>query len=68
MGHLKPEIERLFRAKEARRVKLAALSFPEKVQAVVQMQRMAVPLLRARGKQVRVWEFSAMPNEREESA
>jgi hypothetical protein len=44
MGHLKPEIERLFRAKEARRVKLAALPFPEKVLAVVQMQRMAAPL------------------------
>jgi hypothetical protein len=39
------------------------LPFPEKVQAVVQMQRMAAPLLRARGKQVRVWEFSAIPNE-----
>jgi hypothetical protein len=63
MDRLNPEIERLFRAKEERRARLAALSFPEKVQAVVQMQRMAAPLLHARGKQVRVWEFSAIPNE-----
>lgn len=59
-----PEIEKLFRAKEERRVRLAALPFPEKVQAVVQMRRMAAPLLRARGKHVRVWEFSLVPTER----
>lgn len=64
MDRLNPEIERLFCAKEERRARLAALPFPEKVQAVVQMQRMAAPLLRARGKQVRVWEFSTVPNER----
>lgn len=57
MDDLKPEIEKLFRAKEQRRTRLAALPFPEKVQAVVQMQHMAAPLLRARGKQVRVWEL-----------
>lgn len=64
MDRLIPEIERLFRAKDERRARLAALSFPEKVQAVVQMQRMAAPLLRARGRQVRVWEFGATPDER----
>jgi hypothetical protein len=57
MGRVKPEIEKLFRAKEQRRVRLAALPFHEKVRAVVQMQRMAAPLLRGRGKLVRIWEL-----------
>jgi hypothetical protein len=52
---LRPEIALLFAAKEARRHKLAALPFPEKVRAVVCLQQMAAPLLRARGKKVRVW-------------
>lgn len=55
MDHLKPEIEKLFRAKEKRRSRLAGMSFPDKVQAVVQLQRMASPVLRARGKHVTVW-------------
>jgi hypothetical protein len=57
MDRLSPEIEKLFRAKEQRRARLAALPFPDKVRAVVQMQRMAAPLLCARGKQVRVWKI-----------
>lgn len=57
MDQLKPEIEELFRAKEARRRQLRALSFHDKVRAVVQMQRMAAPVLRARGKQVRIWQL-----------
>lgn len=55
MEGLTPEIARLFAAKEERRRKLAALPFPEKVRAVVCMQEMAAPLLRSRGRQVRVW-------------
>lgn len=55
MDRLKPEIEKLFRAKEQRRARLAALPFSEKVRAVLQMQCMVAPLLRARGKQVRIW-------------
>jgi len=55
MDTLKPEIARILAAKEARRHKLAALPFPEKVRAVVRLQEMAAPLLRARGKKVRVW-------------
>lgn len=55
MDRLRPEIERLFTAKEERRARLAALPFHEKVKAVIQMQQMAAPLLRARGKRVRVW-------------
>ena len=50
MDHLNPEIARLFAAKQRRRARLAAQPFPEKVRAVVQMQRMAAPVLRARGK------------------
>ncbi len=55
MDHLKPEIARLFAAKEARRRKLASLPFPEKVQAVVRLQEMAALVLRARGRKVSVW-------------
>jgi hypothetical protein len=55
METLTPGIARLFAAKEERRHKLAALPFPEKVRTVVRMQEMAAPLLRARGRRVRVW-------------
>lgn len=55
MDQLKPEIEKLFRAKENRRSRLADLPFHEKVRAVIQLQKMAAPVLRARGKQVTVW-------------
>lgn len=59
MDHLNPEIARLFAAKQRRRARLAALPFPEKVQAVVRVQQMAAPVLRARGKKVRVWELES---------
>ncbi len=55
MERLTPEIAKLFAAKEERRRKLAALPFAEKVRAVVRMQKMAAPPLRARGRPVRVW-------------
>ena len=55
METLKPEVAKLFAAKEARRRKLARLPFPEKVRAVVRLQEMAAPVLRMRGKIVRVW-------------
>jgi hypothetical protein len=55
METLKPEVAKLFAAKEARRRKLARLPFPEKVRVVVQLQEMAAPVLRARGRTVRVW-------------
>jgi hypothetical protein len=55
MDGISPDIRRLFAAKETRRHALAALSFPEKVAAVVKLQEMAAPLLRARGKVVREW-------------
>jgi hypothetical protein len=55
MDTLKPEIARLFAAKEARRHKLAALPFPAKVRSVICLQEMAAPMLRARGRKVCVW-------------
>jgi len=57
MQNLTAEIARLFAAKEARRHKLAELSFPEKVRAVMCLQEMAAPVLRARGRKVRVWKL-----------
>ncbi|MBA5867433.1 MAG: hypothetical protein GDA67_12150 [Nitrospira sp. CR1.3] len=62
MDRLKPEIEKLFRAKEQRRVRLAALPYHEKVRAVIQMQRMAAPLLRTRGRRVRIWDLEPIGN------
>ena len=57
MDELKPEIARLIAAKERRRRKLAALPFAEKVRIVVKLQKMAAPILRARGRPARVWEI-----------
>jgi hypothetical protein len=55
METLKPEIARLIAAKERRRRKLAALPFAEKVRLVIKLQQMAAPVLRARGRSVKVW-------------
>ena len=55
MDNLRPEIARLIAAKEQRRRKLAALPFAEKVRVVVKLQEMVAPVLRARGRAVRVW-------------
>jgi hypothetical protein len=60
MDGIRPDIRRLFVAKEARRRTLAALPFPAKVAAVVKLQEMAAPLLRARGKSVRTWQIEAI--------
>ena len=55
MDELNPEVANLFAAKEARRRRLAALPFPEKIRMLMQLQRMAAPILRARGRDVRPW-------------
>jgi len=52
---LSPELQRIFAAKEARRKQLAALPYAEKVKIIIQLQKMVAPILRARGKEVRVW-------------
>jgi hypothetical protein len=54
-----PEIARLLAAKERRRRHLAALPFPHKVRLVIQMQQMAAPILRARGRSFRLWDIDA---------
>jgi len=57
---IKNEIARLFQGKLNRRRRLIALSYPEKVQAIVQMQRMAVPVLKHRNKRARVWHITGV--------
>jgi hypothetical protein len=59
MDGVNPEIGELFAAKEKRRQALAILSFPEKVAAVVKLQEMAAPILRARGEKARPWNIVA---------
>jgi len=53
------EVARIFAAKERRRRDLARLPFPEKVQAVIELQNMAATILRARGKIVKPWGASS---------
>jgi hypothetical protein len=53
------EVAKLFEAKRARRLELAALSFPQKVAAVVRLQEMAAPILRQRGQFVEPWKIVA---------
>ena len=54
-----PEVARIFAANEQRRQALARLPFPEKVRAVIELQKMAATIMRARGKMVRPWDVSA---------
>jgi hypothetical protein len=54
---LNPALTRVLAAKAQRRRDLAALPWPEKVRMVVELQRMAAPILRARGQTVRVWQL-----------
>ena len=64
MDRVNAKAAALFAAKETRRRKLAGLPFPDKVQAVVRLQRMVAPLWRARGKQVAVWEIEQSARQR----
>ncbi len=58
MDNLDPEVAALLEAKAKRRHDLAALPFPEKVAAVVKLQEMAAPILRARGQEVQPWRIA----------
>ena len=49
------EVARIFTAKQERRQDLARLPYPEKVQAVIELQKLAATILRARGKIVKPW-------------
>ena len=42
-------------AKSGHRKAMRELAFPEKVKRVVELQRIAAPVLHARGRDVRVW-------------
>ncbi len=55
METFEPEVTRLCAAKEKRQHELAALPFTDKVRAVVRLQHMVAPILRARGRSVCVW-------------
>ncbi|MBA3387085.1 MAG: hypothetical protein H0T95_10800 [Chthoniobacterales bacterium] len=55
LDSLSPEIAALLEAKAKRRLQLASLPFAQKVAAVVKLQEMAAPILRARGKIVEPW-------------
>ena len=50
------EVAGIFAAKEERRQDLARLPYPEKVQAVIELQKLAATILRSRGKLVRPWD------------
>jgi hypothetical protein len=53
-----PELAKIFARKQQRRHQLASLPFPEKVQAVIQLQNMTAAILRSRGKSVQPWSAS----------
>ena len=55
MDGVNEEIARIFAAKEERRRDLARLPYAEKVQAVIELQKLAATILRARGKIVKPW-------------
>lgn len=58
LNGMSAEVARLFAAKEQRRERLAALPFPQKVEAVIRLQQIAAPILRARGKLVQPWKIN----------
>jgi hypothetical protein len=61
LNPMRPEIARLLVAKEKRRRQLAALPFPQELRLVVQLQQMVAPILRARGRSIRVWHVDTEP-------
>ena len=56
---MSPATKRAYAAKAARRKRLAALPIAEKVRILVQMQKMAAPLLKAQGRRVYVWKIDS---------
>jgi hypothetical protein len=51
----KKKVAEFFRAKRQRRQKLASLPIEEKVKILVQLQKMAAPILVARGLKKKAW-------------
>jgi hypothetical protein len=54
---MKSEMERILAARQRRRHKMARLPIEEKLRAVVRLQELAAPILKARGKTVRCWKL-----------
>ena len=59
MDTVESTMAKLLRDKEARRGKLAKLSFEEKVRIVVELQKIQEPILRARGIDVKVCDLNS---------
>jgi len=59
MDGMNAVMERIIAARNARRKRLAASPVPEKVRMLVQMQKMAAPLLKARGREAVIWEIDS---------
>jgi len=57
MDDVPPEISKLFAAKEARRRDLAAMTWPEKVEAIIKLQKAVVPLIRERNSRACIWQL-----------
>ena len=55
MEDVPPKIIKLFAAKEQRRRGLAAMTWPEKVEAIIKLQEAVVPLMRERNSRACVW-------------
>ncbi|MBD3322034.1 MAG: hypothetical protein GF350_13130 [Chitinivibrionales bacterium] len=58
MDNLKNVAEELFIRKQHRRKQLAAMPWPEKVKAIVQMQRMVYPIVKDRNKRACIWKIA----------
>ena len=58
MDTVSDEMARILADKEARRQRLARLPIEEKIRIVVQLQELAAPILRQRGKPARVWNIA----------
>jgi hypothetical protein len=57
LDKLTPSIKGILEAKGRRRARLAQLPWPQKVKAVVQMQKMAYPIVKNRNKRACVWDI-----------
>lgn len=55
-GRLKT-IEEIAKEKEEYRKRRAALSFPEKIRILVELQKRSASILRARGLKPRIWQI-----------
>jgi hypothetical protein len=53
------ELQRALERKQGRRRLMAAAPFPDKIAVVVQLQARFAPILRARGKEYRVWRLES---------